>query len=113
MATDAQSSTTPKSNEPPQRQVRLDDRNATTCYANFCRVTGSPEEMIVDFGMNGQPNPNGNQIINVEQRVVMNFYTAKRLLHALGVSVRRHEEAFGVIETDVQKRVISQENTEG
>ena len=32
-------------------------------------------------------------------------FTAKRLLAALQMSVQRHEAAFGVLETDIQKRV--------
>jgi hypothetical protein len=39
------------------------------------------------------------------QRVVMNYYTAKHLLHALQLTVQRHEAVFGALETDVQKRV--------
>lgn len=35
----------------------------------------------------------------------MNFYTAKRLMHALGMAVQRHEQAFGQLELDVNKRV--------
>ena len=35
----------------------------------------------------------------------MNHYTAKRLIHALGVALQRHETAFGAVETDVRKRV--------
>ena len=90
----------------PARQIKLDDRNTVCSYANFCRVTGSPEEMIIDFGMNGQPVGGADRPIEVKQRVVMNFYTAKRLLHALHVSIQRHEEVFGTLETDVQKRVV-------
>ena len=37
----------------------------------------------------------------------MNHYTAKRLLSALGMAVQRYESAFGVLETDVRKRVKS------
>ena len=36
-------------------QVQVKDEDAIACYANFCRVTGSPEELIVDFGLNPQP----------------------------------------------------------
>ena len=83
--------------EQPKQPVptQVDDSNAVSCYANFCRVTGSAEELIVDFGMNTQPVNNSDSSVAVQQRVVMNFYTAKRLLHALHVSVRRHEEVFG------------------
>ena len=62
--------------------TKVDDSKAVSCYANFCRVTGSAEELIVDFGMNTQPINNADSTVDVQQRVVMNFYTAKRLLHA-------------------------------
>ncbi len=87
------------------RAIPVDDSKAISCYANFCRVTGSPEELIVDFGMNAQPMGSNDQPVEIQQRIVLNFYTAKRLLHALHVSVQRHEDVFGPIETDIQKRV--------
>jgi hypothetical protein len=43
--------------------------------------------------------------IQIAERIVLNYYTAKRLLGALHMSVQRHESAFGNLETDVQKRV--------
>ena len=103
----AASATVPATGNQAQRQIRLDDSEALSTYANFCRVTGSPEELIIDFGMNTQPMGAENQSIDITQRVVLNFYTAKRLLHALHVSVQRHEEVFGNLETDVQKRVVN------
>ena len=42
----------PQRQTPQQRtQVTLDDKSAIACYANFCRVTGTPEEVILDFGL--------------------------------------------------------------
>ncbi len=100
-------------NEPKQQSpITVNDANAVSCYANFCRVTGSPEELIVDFGMNAQPMGSNDQPVDIKQRIVLNFYTAKRLLHALHVSVQRHEEVFGPIETDIQKRVKPRENAD-
>ncbi len=92
-------------------QVQVVDENAQAGYANFCRVTGSPEELIVDFGLNPQPVGVPKDPINVNQRVIMNFYTAKRLLAALQMSVQRHEAVFGVLETDIQKRLKVQQQT--
>jgi hypothetical protein len=90
----------------PQRaQVQVDDTRAVTCYANFCRVTGTPEELIIDFGLNTQPFGVPSEKIAITERIVVNYFTAKRLLAALQMSVQRHEAAFGVLETDVQKRV--------
>ena len=86
-------------------QVQVDDDNAFASYANFCRVTGSPEELIVDFGLNPQPIGVPKDPIKVKQRIILNFFTAKRLLAALQMSVARHESVFGVLETDINKRV--------
>jgi hypothetical protein len=99
---------------PPQQQtfqVDVDDTHVNAAYANFCRVTGSPEELIVDFGLNPQPVGVPKNPIIVTQRVIINYYTAKRLLHALSLSVQRHEAVFGVLETDIQKRLKPQQRS--
>ena len=94
-----------KDSKKPQ-PIPVNETNVVSSYANFCRVTGSPEELIVDFGMNTQPMGGGQAPVDISQRIVLNFFTAKRLLHALHVSVQRHEEVFGKIETDIKKRVV-------
>jgi hypothetical protein len=90
----------------PQQQIQVDDTRAVALYSNFCRVTGTPEELIIDFGLNPQPFGIPSEPVAIGQRIVTNFYTAKRLWHALGLTLQRHEAAFGVLETDVQKRVV-------
>ena len=91
----------------PRVAVQVDDTDTTCTYANFCRVTGSPEELIVDFALNPQPMGAPTSPIQIKQRTVMNYYTAKRLLAALQMSVQRHEAVFGVLETDITKRVAT------
>ena len=86
-------------------QINVDDSNVMALYANFCRVTGSPEELIIDFGLNPQPVGIPKDPIHVKQRIIINYYTAKRLLAALNMSVQRHEAVFGVLETDINKRL--------
>jgi hypothetical protein len=66
---------------------------------------GTPEELIIDFGMNSQPFGAPTEPIVVTQRVITNYYTAKRLLHVLQMTLERHEAVFGALETDVQRRV--------
>ncbi len=89
-----------------QVQIEVDDTHVVAAsYANFCRVSGSPEELIVDFGLNPQPMGVPKSPITVTQRIILNYFTAKRLLAALSMSIQRHEAVFGVLETDVQKRV--------
>jgi len=88
-----------------QPQVQIDDSRVQSIYTNFCRVTGTPEELIIDFGLNSQPVGVPTEPIAVTQRVITNYYTAKRLLNVLAMTLQRHEGTFGALETDVQRRV--------
>jgi hypothetical protein len=97
---------TPADQQQRQQRVEVTDKNCISLYANFCRVTGTPEELILDFGLNAQPFGVPTEPVEVKQRIVTNYFTAKRMLQALHMSVQRHEQAFGVLETDVQKRVV-------
>lgn len=87
-------------------QLKVDDSRAIASYANFCRITGTPEEVIIDFGLNPQPFGPVTDPVVISQRIVTNFYTAKRMYAALQLTLQRHEATFGVLETDVQKRVV-------
>ncbi len=95
----------PEVQQPQRQRIEVKDAGAVTSYANFCRVTGTPEELIIDFGLNPQPVGIPNEPVVITQRIVTNYFTAKRMLHALQLTVARHEEAFGVLETDIQKRL--------
>ncbi|MDW8224222.1 MAG: DUF3467 domain-containing protein, partial [Gemmatales bacterium] len=71
----------------PLREFPVDTSQLTTVYANFARVTGTPEELVLDFGLNTQATPSPNEPVKLTHRVVMSFYTAKRLLFALQMAV--------------------------
>src|SRR5437879_4382491 len=88
-------------------EVVVDDTGTQPTYSNFCRVTATPEEIILDFGLNTQPFATGRQDVKASQRIVMNAYTTKRLLTAIGMTIQRHEQTFGTIELDVQRRVFT------
>jgi hypothetical protein len=115
MAKDTENKEDAKAEEAPAKpapqqapQLQVDDSNIMACYSNFCRVTGTPEELSIDFGFNPQPVGIPTQPVVVKQRIILNFFTAKRLLAALSMSVQRHEQVFGVLETDIQKRLKQQ-----
>ncbi len=99
----------PQATEQPGQQVqlRIDEREMNTSYANAFRTNGTAEEVMLDFGLN---IPNAAQrdkpeiIFHVTDRIIMNYYSAKRLAMTLGQVVRRHEEQFGELEMDVNKR---------
>lgn len=92
--------------QPVQQVIEPDDLEPL--YANFARVSGLPEELILDFGLNPQPSGAQPVPVKVSQRLVVNYYTAKRLWMALGAFLQRHEQAFGEVQIDVNKRVIPQ-----
>jgi len=88
--------------QPPQ--FPTDYSGLSTVYTNFCRVSVTPEELVLDFGLNTQMQPNPTEPIKLSHRVVMNFYTAKRLMNALIGVVQAHESNYGVLELDFQRR---------
>jgi hypothetical protein len=85
--------------------MTLDESRLVAVYSNFCRVTGTPEEVILDFALNSQPFEVSTQPIGVSQRIILTPMTAKRLIYALGMSIERHEATFGVLETNVTRRL--------
>jgi len=94
-----------------QRQVRLrvDERTMRTSYANAFRTNGTAEEVMLDFGLNLVSPAAGQKdqpeiMFQVSDRIIMNYYSAKRLAITLSQLIRRHEEQFGELEMDVTKR---------
>jgi hypothetical protein len=85
-------------------EVVVDDAGTLTTDANFCRVTATPEEMLLDFALSTQPFAAGRQEVKANQTIVMNYFTAKRLVAAIGMTIQRHEQTFGAIELDVSRR---------
>ena len=62
---------------------RRHDSNTLPSYSNFCRVTATPEEVILDFGLNPQPFATGRQEVKANQRIVMNFLHGQTALDRL------------------------------
>jgi Protein of unknown function (DUF3467) len=88
-----------------QQQIPTDASAISTVYTNFCRASTTPEELVLDFGLNPYMSPNPAEPVKLSHRVVMNFYTAKRLLGLLSQIVQQQENSFGALELDFQKRM--------
>jgi hypothetical protein len=86
------------------QELLLDDAGVLAAYANSFRITRTFEEVVIDFALNPYPPGTQGQTLKVSQRVVLSMYSAKRLLSGLATVVQAHEQAFGVLETDVRKR---------
>lgn len=92
-----------------QVRLRLDEHSMTTTYANAFRTNGTAEEVMLDFGVNLMNQAGAQQtqpeiVFQINNRVIMNYYSAKRLALTLGQLIRRHEEQFGELQLDVSKR---------
>ncbi len=89
-----------------QQALNLKVDGAKVTYANMARAMGTPDEVILDLGLNPNPyNPAPSEDIHVDHRIVMNYLTTKRLLVVLNEIIRRHESNFGVIELDINRRI--------
>ena len=84
----------------------IDTATLKTTYANVCRIAQTPNEMIVDFGLNA--NFFGNILpepLKLETRIILTHDAAKRLMLHLANSIQSYEAKYGVIELDVSKRL--------
>jgi hypothetical protein len=98
--------TNPAEGQPQQRQqITLDMSDMSSAYANWYRVTGTPEELILEFALNPEHVMAPTQPIKITNRLILSFYTAKRLMTALQFAVNRHESMFGPVEIDPQRRL--------
>jgi len=88
---------------PDERAIGVEAEEAYPAYANFVRVTGTPEEVIFDFGVNPQPFGAPREV-RVSHRLITSFYTAKGLMEQVRSAIQRQETQFGEIETDRRRR---------
>jgi hypothetical protein len=87
----------------------IDQAAMKTTYANVCRIAQTPNEVIVDYGMN--PNFFGQMLdepLKLETRVIMSHDAAKRLCLHLMATIQNYESKYGTIELDVTKRLKPQ-----
>lgn len=87
---------------PPQ----IDASTLKSIYANVCRIAQTPNEVVIDFGMN--LNFFGTIIdepLKLENRVILSHDAAKRLCLHLTATIQAFEAKYGPIELDVTKRL--------
>ncbi len=94
-------------------RVTVDERNLQTSYVSGFRPTMTAEEVMLDFGLN-LIRPTGNKehpidlVFQANTRLIMSYYSAKRLALSLGQIVRQYEQQFGELELNAGRRRIDQ-----
>lgn len=109
MSEEMKAPATDPAGQPPPIQIPIDVSKMESIYCNFFRLSlsSSTEEVLMDIGMHTGILASANSVepIHLTHRVVLNPYVAKRLLQSLQQIVARHEQAFGALELDPQRRL--------
>ena len=88
-----------------ENETVIDTSELKVNYCNASKITGSPEELIFEFGLHPAPYGGDDSIVEYSQRIVANFVTVKGLLLRMDQVVAEFEQAHGEIETDPEKRI--------
>ncbi len=91
-----------------QMQVQVREDKVNTVYSNMVRLLGGPnaEELLLDFTVMTPSSERPEvMVMEVNTRVAMNYFAAKRLALALSQAVQRYEQQFGPIELDPRRRL--------
>ncbi|MFH1725974.1 MAG: DUF3467 domain-containing protein [Elusimicrobiota bacterium] len=79
----------------PQLEIEVDDVTAQGVYANFCAITHTQSEFLLDF-IFMQP---GRPKAKVRTRIISSPHHTKRLVAALADNLGKYEARFGPIAT--------------
>jgi hypothetical protein len=81
-----------------QMQVKWDDSNMKSSYANVCNVMSTREEVVMMFGVNQAWHAGQKEVtVQLTDRIILSPHAAKRLSLLLTNIVKQHEERFGQI----------------
>lgn len=85
------------SGKPMTPTVDWDDSEMLTTYANVVNASSTREEVTLFFGTNKTWKPSESKEFHVQlnNRVVLNPYAAKRLWTLMGVILGEYEKRFG------------------
>ena len=100
MTTENEKNTTATDNET-RPNVIWDGSQMKTTYVNATNVVAGKEEVMMLLGINKNWHAEQKKVtVELQQRVVMNPYTAKRLAAMLYATVQAYENKYGKIEIE-------------
>jgi hypothetical protein len=76
--------------------IKFDTSSVKSSYANFCNATSTREEVVVNFGINSDWDRRERQLeVQIQHRIILSPFAAKRLSQLLSELVRKHEASYG------------------
>ena len=87
-----------------QMQVKWDDTNMKSSYANVCNVMSTREEVVMMFGVNQAWHAGQKEVtVQLTDRIILSPHAAKRLSLLLGNIVKQYEERFGQLNIEITR----------
>jgi hypothetical protein len=80
-------------------KIRWDSSDTRSAYANVFNVSAVREEFVLLFG-ESQPLYKDEKEVRLTNRILLNPFTAKRLLIFLQNEVQKHESKYGPLESE-------------
>ena len=82
-----------------RQTLRFRTENLKSSYCNMCNATSTREEVVLNFGLNenwDQPTAKPDVLeVDLQHRIVLSPFAAKRLSEALGKLVADYEARYG------------------
>ena len=79
-----------------QVKVRWNTTHLKSSYANFCNATSTREEVVLNFGVNQNwERTPADMEIDLEHRIVLSPFAAKRLNQLLSKLIAEYEARYG------------------
>jgi hypothetical protein len=79
-------------------EMRWDDSQMRSSYANVCNLSTSRDEVVLSFGILGpEAAARQEQSVAISDRVILNPVVAKQLAMMLEAVLRDHESRYGAL----------------
>jgi hypothetical protein len=79
--------------------VKWDTTNLRSSYANFCNANSTREEVVLNFGVNKTWERGPQEALDIElnHRIVLSPFAAKRLTELLQNLMKEYESRYGAL----------------
>ena len=85
-------------------QIKWDDANMKSSYANVCNVASTREEVVLLFGINQAWHAGQREVtVQLTDRIILTPFAAKRLAILLNNLMREHESRFGALAVEAPR----------
>jgi hypothetical protein len=85
-------------------QLKWDDSNMKSSYANVCNAMSTREEVVLMFGVNQAWHGGQKEVtIQLTDRIILSPHAAKRLSMLLNNLIKQHEDRFGALNIEAPR----------